>query len=73
MSEVHGEGLAPDPKVPDLVYGQVAGKGQDDGLAVVASQRHFLAVLVGHSDTLGRGRGSGSNPEFRICGEKKNG
>lgn len=67
MAKVHGEGLAPHAKVADVEDGQVLGQGQDDCLALVATQGVLLAVLIRNTQALGRGTLATTNPEFGIC------
>lgn len=66
VSEVDGEGFAPNSKVTDVEHGQVARQGQDNSLFVVATQGRFLAVFVRDADALGGGLGTTANPEFSV-------
>jgi len=67
MAEIDGEGLAPNAKVANIEDGQILGQGQHNGLALVATQRVLLAVLVRNPQALGSGSLATTHPEFGIC------
>lgn len=67
MAKIHGEGLAPNAKVTNVEDGQVLGQGQHDCLALVATQRVLLAILVRNPQAVGSGPLATTHPEFGIC------
>lgn len=69
MTEVDGEGLAPDAEVADVEDRQVAGEREDHRLPVVAPQRGLLAVFVRDADPLRRGPRASAHPEFGVWKE----
>lgn len=67
MAKVDGERLAPDPKVSNVEDGQIFGQRQYNCLAIVATQRILLAILIGYAQAVGRGTLATAHPELGVC------
>lgn len=68
VAKVHRERLAPNTKVANVKYGQVAGQRQNDRLLVVTTQRILFAIFIGYPSTLRSRLLTPSYPELGVYG-----